>query len=355
MTQVLLMAGTNKGLFLLRSDEGRKKWQISGPFCETWPTQDAIFDPGTGAIHAAAGSEWFGAAIWTSPDQGKTWSHSSQGLTYGDVEPLKNAWTVQAAHGSLFAGVEPAGVFRSDDGGKTWEHVSGLRAHPTRPTWEPGNAGLILHHILAHPTDANRMWVGISSAGVFATEDGGKTWEARNEGVLAEHLPDQEPETGTCTHSLGLAAGNGSRLYQRNHQHCYRSDDGGCSWTNIDGTLPSTFGFASVPHPRDPDTWYVVPLNGDILGRYVPDGKAQVWRTRDAGASWEKLTNGLPSQNAYFGVLRRAMTADTLPSAGLYFGTSSGEIFASADEGESWACVAEHLPRVSSLSTAVLQ
>lgn len=356
--RVLVLIGTKKGLFIAESDEARKDWSLRGPYCNTWPINHAIADPATGAIHAAGGNEWFGPAVWTSMDLGETWTHSSEGLAYAEgEEPVASAWSLAPGHGGLYAGVQPAGLFRSEDGGKSWSHVQGLRDHPTRPHWNPGGAGLILHSLVPHPEDKSRMWVGISSAGVFGTDDGGKTWEPRNKGTRADFFPEDQryPEFGQCVHCVVLAPATDQLLYQQNHCGMYRSDDGGRTWESIEAGLPSTFGFPTAAHPRDPKTVYMIPLNGAELGRFVPDAKAAVWRTRDGGETWQDLRSGLPQENAYFGVLRQAMATDRLEPAGVYFGTGGGEFYASADEGETWSSVAGHLPAISSVETFVIE
>jgi photosystem II stability/assembly factor-like uncharacterized protein len=355
--KVLILLGTKKGAFILESDAQRRSWSLRGPFCETWPLNHAIADAASGTIYAAGGNEWFGPAVWKSTDLGATWSHSSEGLAYKEgEEPIKSAWSLAPAGRSLYAGVEPAGLFRSDDAGQTWRHVAGLRNHPTRPEWQPGAAGLILHSLVPHLGDERQIWVGISSAGVFHTADGGETWEPRNRGTRSDFMPEGQryPEFGQCVHCLVRAPGMPERLYQQNHCGMYRSDDGGRSWQSIEAGLPSTFGFPAAAHPRDPDTLYLLPLNGDVVGRYVPDAKAAVWRTRDGGASWQDLREGLPQQNVFFTVLRQAMATDRLESAGVYFGTSSGALYASADEGDSWRCIAQHLPMITSVETLVV-
>jgi len=356
--KVLILVGTKKGAFVLESDAARKSWELRGPYCETWPMNHVIADPATGTILAGGGSEWFGPAVWKSDDLGTTWTHSSAGLAYPEGEtPIKAVWSLAKSGASLYAGVDPAGLFRSDDGGETWSHLGGLRNHPSRPHWNPGGAGLILHSLLPHPEDDKRLWVGISAAGVFHTADGGETWETRNRGTRADFMPEDQryPEFGQCVHCLVMAPGMPDRLYQQNHCGMYRSDDGGRQWTSIEAGLPSSFGFPAAAHPRDPSTLYLLPLNGDSAGRYVPDGKAAVWRTRDGGETWEDLRDGLPQGNTYFGVLRQAMATDRLEPAGVYFGTSTGSLYASADEGDSWTCVAQHLPTVLSVETMVVE
>ncbi|MBN9509565.1 MAG: exo-alpha-sialidase [Alphaproteobacteria bacterium] len=352
--KLLVLLGTKKGAFILEGDSARRNWALRGPFCETWPMNHVIGDAATGAIYGGGGNEWFGPAVWKSEDLGRSWTHSSEGLAYAAGEtPIKSVWSVAAGGGAVYAGVEPAGLFRSADGGTSWQHVEGLRDHPTRPEWQPGGAGLILHSLVPHPQDARRLWVGISAAGVFASEDGGASWEPRNRGTRADYNPEGQkyPEFGQCVHCVVLAPGESDRLYQQNHCGMYRSDDGGRQWRSIEAGLPSTFGFPAAAHPHDPDTLFLLPLNGDTAGRYVPEGRTAVWRTRDGGASWQALRTGLPQENAFFGVLRQAMATDRMAPAGVYFGTSSGMVFASADEGESWRCIAQHLPTVLSVET----
>lgn len=357
-TKVLTLLGTKKGTFILTSDAARKTWRLSGPFCDTWPMNHVVADPATGTIFAGGGNEWFGPAVWASRDHGASWTHSSKGLTYAEgKDPITAVWSLAAGGGRLYAGVAPAGLFASEDGGETWTHVEGLQQHPSRPEWQGGGAGLILHSLVLDPGDAKQMWVGISSVGVFHTADGGQSWQTRNSGTRCDFLPEEHryPEFGQCVHCLVRAAGSSGRLYQQNHCGMYRSDDGGVTWQSIEAGLPSSFGFPAAVHPRDPDTLYLVPLNGDTAGRYMPDAKAAAWRTRDGGATWHDQRKGLPQENAYFNVLRQAMAVDRLEPAGVYFGTGSGEVYASADEGETWACIARHLPSISSVETLVVE
>jgi photosystem II stability/assembly factor-like uncharacterized protein len=358
MAKTFILTGTKKGAFIFETDVERRSWHLRGPYCETWPMNHVIADPETGILYGAGGNEWFGPAVWKSTDLGATWTHSSEGLAYPSGEqPIKTVWSLAAGRGRLYAGVEPAGLFVSDDQGESWEHVSGLRDHPSRPEWQPGGGGLILHSIVLHPDDGKQIWVGISAGGVFHTADGGETWEARNRGTRADFLPEGQkyPDHGQCVHCVVIAPEMSNRLYQQNHCGMYRSDDGGRHWDSIEAGLPSSFGFPAAVHPRDPHTLYLVPLNGDIAGRFVPDGRAAVWQTKDGGATWQAKREGLPQANAFFGVLRQALATDSHNPAGVYFGTGSGTLYASIDEGESWTCIAQHLPSISSVETLIVE
>lgn len=353
--RVILLVGTKKGAFVLDGGAERRGWSVGGPLCEGWPILDVSYDARGGMLYAGGGSPWYGPAVWRSADLGATWSHSSAGLSYGDGEPaVTRVWNVTPSHGALYAGVEPAGLFRSDDGGQTWSHVHGLRDHPSRPQWQPGNGGLICHTIVPDPTDPEHLWVGISAVGVFETRDGGGTWVTRNRGVRADFVPGPAPEFGQCVHKVAMAAGRPATLYQQNHCGVYRTDDGGATWTEITGELPSEFGFPIAAHPRDPSTAWVVPLNGADKGRFMPGAVGAVWRTRDGGASWSRMTAGLPAQDAYLTVLREAMAVDACDPAGVYFGTETGELYGSTDEGETWTVIAEHLPPIASVDVATV-
>lgn len=357
MPDVQLLVGTTKGAFILASDD-RRDWQLSGPLCEGWPIHDLIVEPGSRAILAAGGSPWYGPAVWRSEDRGTSWTHSSEGLTYGEgegVTPITTVWSLATGpDGTVYAGVEPAGLFRSPDGGRTWSHVEGLTNHPTRPTWGPGAGGLILHTIVPHPTDRDRVWVGISAVGVFETRDGGVSWEPRNKGVRADFVPGPPPETGQCVHKFAMAAGEPETLYQQNHCGQYRSTDGGATWVDLSKNgVPSQFGFPLVAHPRDPDTFWVIPLTQPEEGRFMPEASAAVWRTTDRGETFTRGDAGLPQEDAYLSVLREAMARDTLDPVGVTFGTKTGQLWHSSDEGESWRLVTANLPEIWAVEAVV--
>ena len=356
--RVALLVGTRKGLFVLDGDTDRKAWDVRGPLCDGWPIHDAIYDRASGAIYAGGGSNWYGPAVWRSDDLGASWSHSSEGITYGDdAEKVATIWSLATGPGGeMYAGVEPAGLFRSGDGGSTWTHVEGLTNHPSRPEWQPGNGGLILHSIVPSPNDADRVWVGISSVGAFETSDGGKSWSTRNKGVRAGFMPEgqQYPDFGQCVHKLVMAADGGEHLYQQNHCGVYRSTDGGRQWQEITPGLPTEFGFPMGAHPRDPKTVWTIPMTEPDAGRFMIDGHAAVYRTSDGGETWQKATAGLPQENAYISVLREAMAVDSLDPVGVYFGTSTGQLYGSRDEGRSWSIVADNLPAIWSVEAAIV-
>jgi photosystem II stability/assembly factor-like uncharacterized protein len=354
--KTLLLIGTRKGCFVLESDADRRDWTVRGPYCEGWPVYHAVLDEGSGAIYAAAASEWHGSAIWKSTDLGETWTHSSEGLQYDDGRRLSKVSTLSAAHGRVLVGVEAPGIFESSDGGETWQLYSTLAGQPGSEVWDnpenqpPGHLGISA--ITADPENRDRVWAIVQGIGLFETADDGKTWTPRNRGLRAD-WPREHEEVGFCVHKMVRSRADGTRMFQQNHVGMHRSDDEGASWTEITEGLPTEFGFAAAAHPHDRDTFHVIPLDPGH-GRTMPDGKATVWRTRDAGSSWQPLTNGLPQQDAYLGVLREAMAADTYDTPGYYFGTSTGQLFASADDGESWQEIASYLPAISSVEVAIL-
>ena len=328
MTRVLLLVGTPKGAFILESDADRRDWSLRGPLCEGWPIHDLIVEPDSGAILAGGGSPWYGPAVWRSEDLGETWTHSSEGLAYpgegvrgGDGKPsqIATVWSLATTpDGGTLAGVEPAGLFRSDDRGPDLV----ARRGPDEPR-DPRDLGSRRRRphpphdrARTRPTPSARGSAS-RAVGVFESQDGGATWEPRNRGVRADFDPNPDPITGQCVHKFAPAAGEPETFYQQNHCGMYRSQDGGLTWTEVTHNgLPSQFGFPLVSHPRDPQTFWIIPLNGDDRGRFVPDASAAVWKTTDRGDSWERHGDGLPQDGAYLSVLREAMARDTLDPVG---------------------------------------
>jgi photosystem II stability/assembly factor-like uncharacterized protein len=357
MPTTMLLVGTRKGCFLLESDQDRKAWNVRGPYCEGWPIYHAVHDAESGTLYAAAASEWHGASVWRSRDRGETWEQSSEGLTYSDDGlKLSKVSGLTAAHGRLLAGAESAGIFESRDGGVTWSLLSTLDGQPGRDSWNdpanqpPGHLGLPA--ILPHPDEPSRLWAVVQGFGMFETTDDGSSWTPRNRGLRAD-WPLDNPEVGYCIHKLVMSPVDYDRFYQQNHVGMHRSDDAGQTWVEITEGLPTEFGFAAAAHPHDRESFYVIPLDPGH-GRCMPDGRAAVWRTRDAGSSWQRLDQGLPQQDAHLGVLREGLAIDSYDVPGLYFGTSTGQVFASADEGDSWSEIASYLPAISSVEVAVI-
>lgn len=377
-----ILVGTTKGAFVIASDAARAAWQVSGPHCGGWPINHVTGDPDSGHLWAGGGGEWHGAGVWRSTDGGETWDLAQ--LSTGQMDEwaandpdfaamigwqpsdppfgatLDAVWSLHYAHGVLRAGTKPAQLLESRDGGRTWAQNAAFAGFPDREAWNPGAAGLTAHTLLTDPADPGKLWLGVSAAGVFASEDGGESWERRNrlsnEEACAGHDHPAAPsggEIGHCVHNMQRAPSApghaGDLLYQQNHHGVFRSPDGGRHWDAITEGLPSTFGFPIAVHPRDPETVWTFPLNGDSAGRFPPEASAAVWKSTDGGASWSPRQSGLPAENCFFTVLRQAMASDAADPAGVYFGTNSGSIFASTDEGESWSEIARHLPTVLSV------
>ncbi len=357
--KTLLLAGTKKGLFLFDSPD-RKSWSMSGPFQPGREINHAVHDRRNNCIFATANDAWFGCEVACSPDLGRSWTLAKQNPKFPEDSGVKldRIWHIEPGRANepdvLFAGVAPAALFRSDDRGETWSEMTSLTRHPTRQHWHPGAGGLCLHSIIVDHGQPGRMFVGISAVGVFRSTDDGVTWQTANKGTRAEFLPDKYPEFGQCVHKLLLARGEPPVLFQQNHCGVYRSANLGQSWDEITSGLPSDFGFPLALHPRDSKTLYVLPLKGAEF-RCPPGNKLQVFRSRDAGQTWEALGKGLPSENFFGGIYREGMTSDAQDPAGIYFGTNNGKIFASRDEGDSWSLLADNLPPLYSVSASLIE
>jgi hypothetical protein len=357
--KVLLLVGTKKGLFLLASSD-RRQWTSTGPFLRGKEVSHAIFDPRNGRIYATANDAWFGCEVTWSDNLGKTWHSAKQnpGFSADSGLKLERIWHIEPGHPRqpklLYAGVAPAALFRSDDAGETWSEITGLTRHETRSRWHPGAGGLCLHSIVLDDGNPEHMWVAISAVGVFSTEDGGATWKTANRGTRAEFMPDKRPEFGQCVHKLLRSPGERTILFQQNHCGVYRSGNDGETWQEITKGLPSDFGFPLAVHPREPKTIYVIPLKGGEF-RCPPKNKLRVWRSRNGGRTWQSLGKGLPAKDAFTGILREGMAMDTLTPAGVYFGTNTGKLYGSANEGDAWKLLADDLPPIYSVSAAVLE
>jgi photosystem II stability/assembly factor-like uncharacterized protein len=360
----LLLVGTMKGAFLFRSDSTREKWEKAGPY---FPGRSiyALTHDGRNGRHrlwAAVNSPFWGSFLSSSNDFGLTWSDPE---TYnikfpeGSEVSLKQIWQIAEGHpnepDTLYCGVEPAALFKSTDAGETWSLDRGLFDHPHRPQWMPGGGGLCLHTILPDPSNSNRMFVAISTGGVYRTDDGGKNWQPRNKGIRAKFLPpdQQYPEWGQCVHKVVSHPSNPNRMFLQHHWGIYRSDDAGDSWNDIGNGVPSDFGFAMEVDPHDPGTVYVIPIESDEF-RCTPEAKLRVYRTKNAGDSWEPLTEGLPQEDALETILRDNLKADANDPTGLYFGTRSGKLFGSKTGGDSWTMITEGLPAITCVKTATI-
>ena len=344
----VLLIGTRKGLWIGTSDDAREEWAFSGPRHDMEEIYSAMVEPGTGRLLVGASSLWLGPLVRASEDGGDTWSEASVKFPEDVDESVSRIWQLQPGPlpGTIWAGTEPGAIFRSTDAGRSFALERGLWEHPHRPQWNAGFGGQAFHTILPHPTDPDSVTAAISTGGVYQTRDGGKGWEARNQGIRAGFLPEgqQYPEFGQCVHKVARHPAAPDRLYLQNHGGVYRSDDEGLTWTSIADGLPTDFGFAMVVHPHEPDTIFTFPI-GAGESRYPPEAKARVWRSRDAGGTWEPLDHGLP-EPFYVAVMRDAMCADDHDPAGLYVGARNGSVWASHDAGESWAQVIHDLPDV---------
>ncbi len=370
MSTVRVLVGTKKGAFILTADGKRQDWQVDGPFFGGWEIyhlKGSPIDPNR--IYASQSSGWFGQVVHRSDDGGKSWETVGNEFVYDGV-PGTHQWYDGTAHpwefnrvwhlepspvdvDTVYAGVEDAALFRSADGGGTWSELSGLRGHGTGPLWQPGAGGLCLHTIIVDPTNPERIFIAISAAGAFRTDDGGKSWRPINQGLRSEYIPDPEAEIGHCVHHIAMHPSRPEVLFMQKHWDVMRSDNAGDSWHEVSGNLPSDFGFVIDVHAHEPETLYVVPIESDSL-HYPPEGKLRVYRSRTGGNEWEALTKGLPQKDTYVNVLRDAMAVDRLDECGVYFGTTGGQVYGSADSGDSWQTIAGGLPKVLSVEVQTL-
>jgi hypothetical protein len=370
MSKVRVLVGTRKGAFLLNSDGKRKDWQVEGPFfggLEMYHLKGSPIEPNR--IYASQATDWFGQVVHRSDDGGKTWETVGNEFKYDGVPgthqwydgtphpwEFKRVWHFEPSPhdaDTVFAGVEDAALFKSTDGGKSWAELSGLRDHKTGSQWAPGAGGLCLHTIILDPRNADRIYTAISAAGAFRSDDAGLTWKTITKGLSSNFLPDPHAEVGHCVHHVAMHPSNPDVLFMQKHWDVMRSDDAGDNWYEISGNLPSDFGFVIDVHAHDPQTIYVVPIKSDSQ-HFPPDGKLRVYRSK-GGTEWEALTKGLPQENCYVNVLRDAMAVDTLDECGIYFGTTGGQVYASADSGDSWNPIVRDLPGVLSVEVQTLR
>ena len=392
MSNVRVLVGTRKGAFILTADGKREKWNVSGPHFAGWEMYHVKGSPADpNRLYASQSSGWFGQLIQRSDDGGKTWHQpgtppgelpapgppkgTSNKFVYdvsaetgkpltthqfydGTQHPweFKRVWHLEPSltdPNTVYAGVEDAALFRSTDGGENWQELSGLRGHGTGPMWQPGAGGMCLHTIILDPSNPDRIFIAISAAGAFRTDDGGKTWTPINRGLYSKYIPNPTAEVGHCVHHVAMNPLRPGVLFMQKHWDVMRSDNAGDSWQEISGNLPTDFGFVIDVHAHEPETIYVVPIKSDSE-HFVPDGKLRVFRSRTGGNEWEPLTKGLPQSNCYVNVLRDAMAVDSLDRCGVYFGTSGGQGYASADAGDSWAPIVRDLPAVLSVEVQTL-
>jgi photosystem II stability/assembly factor-like uncharacterized protein len=371
MTRVRVLIGTRKGAFILTSDGARARWDVSGPHFAGWEIYHLKGSPADpDRIYASQSSAWFGQVIQRSDDGGASWETVGNEFAYegvpgthqwydGTPHPWEFArvWHLEPSRSdpdSLYAGVEDAALFHSNDGGRTWRELPGLRGHGTGSAWQPGAGGMCLHTILVDPRDPARIYTAISSAGVFRSDDAGETWRPINRGLYSEQIPNPTAEVGHCVHRIAQHPARPNVLFMQKHWDVMRSDDGGESWQEVSGNLPSDFGFPIDVHAHEPDTIYVVPIKSDSE-HYPPEGKLRVYRSRTGGHEWEALTHGLPQRDCYVNVLRDAMAVDALDPCGVYFGTSGGQLYVSPDAGDHWTAVVRDLPPVLSVEVQTLR
>ncbi len=370
MSRVRVLVGTRKGAFVLNADGTRKAWTVDGPHFPGWEIYHVKGSPADpDRIYASQSSGWFGQQIQCSKDGGTSWAPVGNKFTYegeagthqwydGTPHPweFKRVWHLEPSltdADTVYAGVEDAALFRTTDGGQTWTELSGLRGHGSGPRWQPGAGGMCLHTILLDPSDPKRIFIAISAAGAFRTDDGGRTWRPINRGLKSEYIPDPTAEVGHCVHRLAMHPSRPNGLYMQKHWDVMRSDDAGDNWREVSGNLPTDFGFVIDVHAHEPETIYVVPIKSDAE-HYPLEGKLRVYRSRSGGNEWEALTKGLPQENCYVNVLRDAMAVDKLDECGVYFGTTGGQVYASRDAGDSWTPIVRDLPAVLSVEVQTL-
>jgi photosystem II stability/assembly factor-like uncharacterized protein len=370
MTGVRVLVGTRKGAFTLTSDGSREKWDVSGPHFAGWEIYHVAGSPADpNRLYASQSSGWFGQLIQRSDDGGQSWQPVGNRFEYDGV-PGTHQWYDGTPHpwefarvwhlepslsdpDTVYAGVEDAALFRSTDGGQEWHELAGLRGHGSGSSWQPGAGGMCLHTIVQDPSNAERMYVAISAAGAFRTDDSGQSWKPVNKGLRSQGIPDEDAEVGHCVHRIAMHPSRPEVLFMQKHWDVMRTDDAGESWQEISGNLPTDFGFPIAVHPHEQETLYVVPITSDSE-HFPPDGKLRVYRSREGGNEWEPLTKGLPQENCYVNVLRDAMAVDSLDSAGIYFGTTGGQVYGSADSGDSWKPLVRDLPPVLSVEVQTL-
>ena len=399
MSTIRVLVGTRKGAFILHADGQRRQWSVAGPYFAGWEIYHMKASPADPArIYASQTSPWFGQVIQRSSDGGETWEQpGSEGTAPAaaaaapdgppmpqgesnkfvyDTSPetgrpltthqyydgtqrpweFKRVWHLEPSPADadlVYAGVEDAALFRTTDGGKSWQELAGLRGHDSGPKWQPGAGGMCLHTILLDPRDPGRIYVAISAAGAFRSDDGGRTWRPINRGLTSQYIPDPTAEVGHCVHRIAMHPSRPQTLFMQKHWDVMRSDDGGASWHEVSGNLPSDFGFAMAVHAHEPETVYVVPIKSDYE-HYPPEGKLRVYRSRKGGDDWEALTSGLPQKDCYVNVLRDAMAVDSLDPCGIYFGTTGGQVYASPDGGDHWEPIVRDLPPVLSVEVQTL-
>jgi photosystem II stability/assembly factor-like uncharacterized protein len=370
MSGVRVLVGTRKGAFILTADGKRQRWDVSGPHFGGWEIYHLKGSPADpNRLYASQSSSWFGQVVHRSNDGGRTWETVGNTFVYdgetgthqwydGTPHPweFKRVWHLEPSLTDpdvVYAGVEDAALFRSTDAGATWHELPGLRRHGSGPKWQPGAGGMCLHTILIDPTRPDRMFIAISAAGAFRTDDGGATWAAINQGLRSQYIPDPTAEVGHCVHRIALHRSRPDVLFMQKHWDVMRSDNGGDLWHEVSGNLPTDFGFVIDVHAHEPETIYVVPIKSDSE-HYPPDGSLRVYRSRSGGNEWEPLTDGLPQKDCYVNVLRDAMSVDALDPCGVYFGTTGGQVYVSADGGDRWAPIVRDLPAVLSVEVQTL-